>query len=243
MNKRLKILVTNDDGVCAAGISKLAAAASQLGDVWVAAPAKQCSGMSQRVTIDEKLIIKPVSFPVNVKGAYSVSGTPADCVSVALTLMGDQKPDFVFSGINEGCNAGFDIANSGTIGAAMEAVQSGIPALAFSVYERGGWELVDEHLLPIARELMAQQQEAGTVWNVNFPPVSSSELKGVLRERRIAPIHLYRTVFDRKALPDGAEEFALKLAMTGPGDVEEGTDIHALLHGYISVGRVKCAVM
>ena len=243
MNKRLKILVTNDDGVCAEGISKLAAAASQLGDVWVVAPEKQCSGMSQRVTIAEKLIVKPVNFPIDVRGAYSVSGTPADCVSAALTLLGELRPDFVFSGINEGCNAGFDIANSGTIGAAMEAVQSGIPAIAFSVYEKGGWELVDEHLLPITRELMAQPQEAGIVWNVNFPAVPAGELKGVLRERRIAPVHLYRTVFDREALPDGTEELKLKLAMAGPDDVEEGTDIHALLHGYISVGRVKCAVM
>ena len=120
MNKRLNILVANDDGIASPGLLRLANAAARLGDVWVAAPAGQCSGMSQRVTIAEKLIVKPVNFPIGVRGAYSVSGTPADCVSAALTLLGELRPDFVFSGINEGCNAGFDIANSGTIGAAME---------------------------------------------------------------------------------------------------------------------------
>ncbi len=147
MDKRLKILISNDDGIDSEGIWRLARLASELGDVWVCAPASQCSAMSQRLTIFNELIIKEYAPPVPVRGAYSISGTPADCVKLAVSHLLPEKPDYVFSGINCGYNAGFDIAYSGTIGAAMEGVMNGIPAIAFSAQHDGSFDVAEAHLL------------------------------------------------------------------------------------------------
>ena len=129
----MKILIVNDDSITAPGIEKLANAASCLGEVWVVAPEAQCSALSQKLTLREQLTVRKIEdFPVKAAGAYAVGGTPVDCVKVALTYILKEKPDYVFSGINNGYNAGFDIAYSGTLGAAFEGARSGIPSLAFS---------------------------------------------------------------------------------------------------------------
>ena len=133
MNKKTNILIVNDDGIESYGIAKLAAMAANFGDVWVVAPEGQCSGMSQRLTIFSELNVQEREFPATVRAAYSVSGTPADCVKVALKSLLPVWPDYVFSGINAGFNAGYDIAYSGTVGAAMEAVLHDIP----DAYSRG----------------------------------------------------------------------------------------------------------
>ena len=123
MKEKLKILIANDDGIRSEGIAKLARAAASFGTVWVAAPEHQCSGMSVRLTISEKsqMAVYRYDFPVPVEAAWSVDGTPADCVKVALNALLPFRPDIVLSGINDGLNAGLDVAYSGTIGAATEA--------------------------------------------------------------------------------------------------------------------------
>ena len=132
-----RILVVNDDGIGAEGIVRLAAAAKNLGEVWVVAPGQQCSAMSHCITVRGSLQIRQEDFPVPGVKAYSVAGTPADCVKVGIRHLMQDRPDVVFSGINCGYNVGVDILYSGTVGAAMEALVNGIPAIAFSE-ERGG---------------------------------------------------------------------------------------------------------
>ena len=102
----MRILVVNDDGIEAPGIRKLAELARQFGEVTVAAPKHQCSGMSHRITVDAGLEIARVDFPVEGVEAYSIDGTPADCVKVAISNIMKEKPDIVFSGINRGYNIG-----------------------------------------------------------------------------------------------------------------------------------------
>ena len=109
MNHKRKILLVNDDGIRADGLILLARLASRLGEVTVAAPDSQCSAMSHRITVHGELRVKKVDFPAGGVTAYSVSGTPADCVKVALHYLLSEKPDIVFSGINRGYNAGVDI--------------------------------------------------------------------------------------------------------------------------------------
>ena len=129
----MKILIVNDDSITAPGIEKLAKAASCLGEVWVVAPEEQCSALSQKLTLREQLTVRKVEdFPVDVAGAYAVGGTPVDCVKVALTYILKEKPDYVFSGINDGYNVGYDISYSGTLGAAFEAVKNGIDLVYIS---------------------------------------------------------------------------------------------------------------
>ena len=149
----MRILVVNDDGIKAPGIKRLVQMAAGLGEVWVVAPAAQCSAMSHRITVRGDLEVKPYDFPATGVTAYSVWGTPADCVKVALGCLMTEKPDIVFSGINAGYNVGRDILYSGTIGAAMEALCWGVPAIAFSVAEEDECEVLNTYLEPVAKEL------------------------------------------------------------------------------------------
>ena len=145
----MKILVVNDDSIHAPGLALLAEKAMALGEVWVVAPAHQCSAMSQRLSIHAALRVEKVDFPVPVRGAYQVDGTPVDCVKTALQYILPERPDFVFSGINAGYNVGFDIAYSGTLGAAFEAVMNGIRAIAFSSTMGKPLDVAREYLEPL----------------------------------------------------------------------------------------------
>ena len=133
----MNILITNDDGINAQGIAVLARAAAEFGQVTLVAPARQCSAMSHRITLGRPLRLEQVDFPVPQVEAYSLDGTPADCVKAALDAILTERPDVVLSGINHGYNVGFDVAYSGTVGAAMEALMNGISAIALSQNDVG----------------------------------------------------------------------------------------------------------
>ena len=142
----MNILITNDDGICAQGIAVLTKAASRFGKVTVVAPARQCSAMSHRITLGSPLTLQRVEFPWENVTGYSLSGTPADCVKAALDAILSEKPDVVLSGINHGYNVGFDVVYSGTVGAAMEALMNGIPAIALSQNDVGGFAVAERYL-------------------------------------------------------------------------------------------------
>ena len=240
MNKKTNILIVNDDGIEAYGIAKLAAMAANFGDVWVVAPEGQCSGMSQRLTIFSELNVQEREFPATVRAAYSVSGTPADCVKVALKSLLPVWPDYVFSGINAGFNAGYDIAYSGTVGAAMEAVLHDIPAIAFSTQHDGSYEITDKYLMPIAEELM-QKSNAGEIWNVNFPGGQACDFKGIIRGAEAAQSFFFENDY-QKSERDGKIVFTPFAKLLGPNDAPKGTDVWAVLNGYIAIGRIKNAL-
>ena len=240
MNKKTNILIVNDDGIESYGIAKLAAMAANFGDVWVVAPEGQCSGMSQRLTIFSGLNVQEREFPATVRAAYSVSGTPADCVKVALKSLLPVWPDYVFSGINAGFNAGYDIAYSGTVGAAMEAVLHDIPAIAFSTQHDGSYEITDKYLMPIAEELM-QKSNAGEIWNVNFPGGQACDFKGIIRGTEAAQSFFFENDY-QKLERDGKIVFTPFAKLLGPNDAPKGTDVWAVLNGYIAIGRIKNAL-
>lgn len=241
----MKILVVNDDSIHAPGIALLAKAAMELGEVTVVAPASQCSAMSQKLSIHTALKVEKVEdFPVDVKAAYQVEGTLVDCVKVALQYILEEKPDYVFSGINDGYNVGFDIAYSGTMGAALEAVMNGIPAMAFSNTIRSPLDIAEEFLVPIAKELMEEGLDRGEVWNVNFPAVERDQLKGILRDRTIAPLQFYSENYMENILPDGSVTLTGQgEPMTAEDEIPVGTDVEAVLNGYISIGKVRSMVL
>ena len=242
MNKRLNILVANDDGIASPGLLRLANAAARLGDVWVAAPAGQCSGMSQKITIAGEISVEKRNFPADVKAAYAIGGTPADCVKTAIKSLLPVKPDVVFSGINSGFNTGFDIAYSGTVAAAIEAVLNGIPAIAFSAQHDGSYDVTDRYILDIARELLAAPLAPGEIWNVNFPGCPLDEFKGILRERTIAPKFIFDNTYSANPR-SGGMTLIPDADFIAHGDAPAGSDIEAVLHGYISIGKVKSMVL
>lgn len=233
----MNILIVNDDSINAPGIAVLAEAALEFGDVWVVAPAEQCSAMSQKLTIHGDMQLEKVDdFPVKVKSAYKLAGTPVDCVKVALRSVLEETPDYVFSGINNGYNAGFDIAYSGTLGAAFEAVRNGIPAMAFSTAGNDKLPVATPYLVPMIRELMEAGLEQGRVWNVNFP---GKEPKGILWDRPVAGVSMYIEEYEKTELPDGRVTLTTRGKPIANERVPQGTDVHAIRQGYISISKVN----
>lgn len=236
----MKILIVNDDSITAPGIEKLAKAASCLGEVWVVAPEAQCSALSQKLTLREHLTVRKIEdFPAKAAGAYAVGGTPVDCVKVALAYILKKKPDYVFSGINNGYNAGFDIAYSGTLGAAFEGARSGIPSLAFSTAGDAHLDAVEPYLLPVIRELLEEKIEPGMIWNVNFPALKNRPLAGILRDRPVAPVSMYQETYIESIQPDGTVRLNCQGIPTPDSMVPAGTDVEAVRRGYISIGKVR----
>ncbi len=186
----MHILLVNDDGIKSPNLALLAEYALKLGRVTIVAPETQMSGMSQGMTLGRPLKVRRENFPVDGVTAYSCDGKPADCVKVGLSaLLVDDEPDFVFSGINNGYNAGYDVAYSGTVGAAEEALMHEIPAIAWSVDKGADLSLAREYLLPLMEELTKKPLSDG-IWNVNFPNCPVDECKGVRYDCRPADMQL-----------------------------------------------------
>ncbi|MGN0351810.1 MAG: 5'/3'-nucleotidase SurE [Roseburia sp.] len=238
----MRILITNDDGINAIGIHKLAEMAKKLGEVWVVAPEGQCSAMSQKITVSDKIrLAKAADFPVSGVKAYRLGGTPADCVKVAVEYLMKEKPDVVFSGINNGYNAGIEVSYSGTVAAAMEALLKGIPAIAFSTEANGIYDVVDANLFQIAKELVERPAGAGKIWNVNFPGCSETECKGILYERTLANTQYFLDSYEAEKQEDGSELLDLQgKRITSAG---AGTDLQVLIERYISIGTIRNVVI
>lgn len=238
----MNILIVNDDSISAPGIACLARAAAELGAVWVAAPARQCSALSQKLTLRELISLEEVAdFPAPVRKAWRIGGTPVDCVKVALEHLLDEKPDVVLSGINNGFNAGQDIAYSGTLGAAFEARRHSIPAIALSAAADKYLEQMEPHLVPILRVLTEKAADPGSVWNVNFPAVKEGKpLRGILRDRLVSPVSMYQERYVPVENEDGKIWLECVGCPTPDGMIPEGTDAAAVRAGYISIGQVGC---
>ncbi|MBO6206863.1 MAG: 5'/3'-nucleotidase SurE [Lachnospiraceae bacterium] len=239
----MRILVTNDDGIGAEGLRRLAETAKRFGEVWVVAPADQCSAMSQCVTIRKSLTVRPEDFPVDGVKAYSVTGTPADCVDAALGyLMKDHRPDWCFSGMNRGYNAGFDIAYSGTVGAAMQALMLGVPAIAFSNQMGDVYEVADRYMAEIAEELLKKEKLTHEIWNVNFPGCSLEDCKGIEWDVEIESIPYYYGDYPVEKRADGSVILHDR-NVYHEDHGERHTDVAALLHNKVSVGKIRSMVL
>ena len=227
--KRLKILIANDDGIRSEGIAHLARAAAQFGSVWGAAPERQCSGMSVRLTISEtsEMAVYRYDFPAPVEAAWSVDGTPADCVKVALRALLPFTPDVVLSGINDGMNAGLDVAYSGTVAVSMRNDKS--------------FEVTDHYLPAVLEELLDQPSARGELWNVNFPTCPLSDCRGILRDRFPEKRSYYENYYHCVREENGVQYLSPKATVLRPDEVTDGSDIQAVLNGFVSIGKVRCA--
>lgn len=237
----MRILVTNDDGIKAEGIRRLAEVAKRFGEVWVVAPETQCSAMSHRLTVQIPITVRAAEFPVDGVKSYQVGGTPADCIKAAVLELMPEKPDLVFSGINYGYNAGADILYSGTVGACMEALTQGIPSIAFSYQANDIYDTVDAYIEKIAEKLLGEQIAANEIWNVNFPGIRAEDCKGIKWDCTPAKHAFYIDHYLREELGDGG--FTLKADGIPATEAKPGTDIAALLDGYISVGKIRNTIL
>ncbi len=233
----MNIMITNDDGIDAAGLVKLAEAAKKYGQVTVVAPSKQQSGTSHSINLHYPFGAREVDFPVKGVKAFSADGSPADCVRLGILSLVDSRPDIVLSGVNFGYNSGTDCQYSGTIGAAMEAIFQGIPAIAFSEGFDESHSMVDAYLEQIMGIVMDMEHREHSIINVNFPQIKPDELKGILMDRTVSRGFLFKDHYNVEIMPDGTKTYMVEGVLTD--NAEEGSDLRALLDGYISIGYVR----
>ena len=237
----MRILITNDDGIDAPGLAILEEAARTLSDdVWTVAPATEQSGQGSAITLADPLRVSHLSGQ-----RYAVSGTPADCVTMALNVVMDGKPDLVLSGVNQGFNIADDMPYSGTVGAALHAASCGIRAFAFSqAYNRLGqekdtdiWTAAREHCAATIKTLLTTPEQPRIVLNVNFPPCPASEVTGlaVVRQGNRAEHMVYTD--DREDGRGGAYHWVR--FRRDAGDAPTDTDLGAMAARQISVTPIR----
>lgn len=234
----MRILITNDDGINANGIIRLAKAAKELGEVWIVAPLDQRSAASHSISLHSHIDVFPHDFPVNDVKAFSCSGTPADCVRVGSLNIMPYKPDLVLSGLNNGYNVASDIQYSATAGAAFEGAFQGITSIALSEEADKLHEVSDRYLNAILRDLADKKLGYGQIFNVNFPGCPLSECKGILKDRKISHGMFFRDHYIELAK---LENDGIRLMVEGDynEDAEPDTDFRAVVDKYISVSVVN----
>ncbi|MBQ7677486.1 MAG: 5'/3'-nucleotidase SurE [Lachnospiraceae bacterium] len=233
-----QILITNDDGIDADGLRRLAEAAKEFGEVWVVAPDGQRSAASHSITLHAPIDVYPVRYPVEGVHAYKCTGTPGDCVRTGSLGIMSKRPDVVLSGINKGYNVASDIQYSATAGAAFEGAFQGYLSIALSEGFGECHEVTDAYLTEILTMLLDRPFAAGTIWNVNFPDCALEECRGVLRDRTVSKGMFYKDTYDVIAkLPD--DGVRLMVHGTYSEDAEEGTDFRAIVDRFVSIGQVK----
>ena len=231
-----KIMITNDDGINADGLVRLARAAAEFGEVWVVAPDSERSAMSHSLTLRHPFEAWEVDFPVPGVHAYACDGQPTDCVRIGVLNIVPGKPDHVFSGINYGYNIATDIQYSATAGAAFEAAFQGIHAIAFSEDGSDMHEVTDRYLKEVMAELIEKPLPYGQIWNVNFPGCRLVECGGILRERLVSKDVFFEDRYIETPVSEGRISYMVEGIRKF--DAEEASDLKAILDNYVSIGSV-----
>ena len=230
------ILVTNDDGISAPGIRTLIHAMNQLGDVVVVAPDSPQSGMGHAITLHESLRLKPMSIDAGPQTEYACSGTPVDCVKLAVhEVLKDRKPDLIVSGVNHGSNASVNVIYSGTMSAAVEGAMQGVPSIGFSLLDYrwdADFRAVEPYLKQIAKDALDHGLPEGVCLNVNFPHADKAPYAGVRVARQA--LGYWKEAFEERMDPYGKPYYWMRGDYHNP-DGAEDTDIWALDRGFVSI--------
>ena len=236
MNRR--ILITNDDGIEADGIRKLAEIAREFGEVTIVAPDTQRSAASHHCIFNRPLILKEYDFGLDGVKAFTLDGTPADCVRVGIFAVSDSKPDVVLSGINHGYNISSDIQYSGTVGAALEAAFLGIRGVAVSYgnHEFKATDIVDRYLPELLAEYMEKLLPSNQIWNINIPDCRADECRGICRDAVMNTENFYDDQYMKELAGD--KTWAVTNIARRVWKGSEGSDLDAVINRFIAVGTV-----
>jgi 5'-nucleotidase len=230
MVERLKILVTNDDGIQSQGIIVLAKALQDVGDVVVIAPDREKSATAHSLTLHRPLRVEKIR-----KNVYAVDGTPADCVHLAVNGILSEGPQLVVSGINKGPNLGNDITYSGTVSAAFEGTLLGIPSFAISLASRSHFKFrpAARFAARVARHLMKKGLPRDTFLNINVPNLDEKEIRSykITRQGRY---HVHGNQAVEKVDPRGRKYYWIG-GGTMVFDQRGETDHEAVSEGFISI--------
>lgn len=227
------ILITNDDGIDAEGMKALCRSLEEIGTIFIVAPEQEQSASSHAITLDKPLRIKEYN-----PNKFGVSGTPTDCVLLAVHAILERNPDLIVSGINHGPNMGEDVTYSGTVAAAIEGSILGIPSMAVSI---ASWEPVSFAEAAAASKYLACKMldpsiPKASLWNVNVPPADMYRIKGI----KITKLgsRTYKDIIIRKKDPRGRDYFWI--GGEEPGwSIEDNTDFKAVTSGYISLTPLR----
>lgn len=232
------ILVVNDDGITAPGIRNLVEAVKDLGKIVVVAPDKPQSGMGHAITIGQPLRLTAVPLFEGIE-AYQCTGTPVDCVKLAVDKVLHRKPDLCISGINHGANHSINVIYSGTMSAAVEAAIESIPSIGFSLLDHSieaNFDAARKYARIIVEQVLKRKADKHMVLNVNFPNVEDSLIKGIRICRQAYA--KYEEDFIERNDPNGRKYYWL----TGEFinfDKGRDTDVWALENNYVSVVPVQ----
>lgn len=234
----MQILLTNDDGIYAPGIAALKHNIQDLGQVTVVAPDVEQSGVGHSITFSYPLRIREAHLDNEFIG-YSVNGSPADCVKLAIYEVMKHRPDVVISGINMGSNVGIHILYSGTVAAALEAAIMGFPSIAVSFEISSRYDDIHS-AAKVARKIIERiithKLPKGSLLNVNIPSIPPDQIKGIKVTRQFA--RDFKENFEKRIDPSGKAYYWL-IGTNKTLHREEDTDIHAVNEGYISITPLR----
>lgn len=217
----MKVLISNDDGIFAQGIQALANALAKAGhQVTVVCPDRERSATGHGLTLHKPIRAERIESVFHeTVAAWACSGTPSDCVKLALGAILDDPPDLVCSGINHGANLGTDVLYSGTVSAAMEGVIEGIPSIAFSLtsFAHRDFQPAADFAVELVGAIAAQPLPALSLLNVNVPAVAREEIAGVAITRQ--GVRRYIDLFEKRVDPRGKTYYWLA------GEVVEDAEI------------------
>ncbi|PCJ87002.1 MAG: 5'/3'-nucleotidase SurE [Flavobacteriales bacterium] len=238
MAKRPLILVSNDDGITAPGIRALVEVMKTMGDVVVVAPDKPQSGSGMAITVNSTLRINKVQVDDDIEG-FSCSGTPVDCVKLAIDKIVSRKPDLIVSGINHGANFSINVIYSGTMSAAIEGALENIPSIGFSLLDHSleaDFTATKKYVKDITEKVLKKGLPKGICLNVNVPAIDEYQIKGV-KVCRQANAN-WEEEFDERKDPTGKKYFWLTGVFRNY-DEGKDTDIWALENNYVSIVPVQ----
>ncbi|KNZ70237.1 stationary-phase survival protein SurE [Thermincola ferriacetica] len=230
----MKILLSNDDGINAAGIQALREAMETVGEVVIVAPDRPKSASGHGITVHKPLRVDEIRYSNSSTKGYAVNGTPSDCVKLALEGLLTKRPDIVVSGINFGPNLGTDVLYSGTVSAALEGVIHGIPSIAVSLasYEKEDYTLAARAAIQVVKAVVEKGLPDETLLNINVPAVPEKEIKGITVTK--LGKRIYKNTFEKRKDPRGRDYYWMAgEAVDLAGDPD--TDINAVKRNEISV--------
>jgi len=238
MEKKLSILVSNDDGILSEGLGALVKELKTIADVTIVAPDSQQSAVGHAITVHRPLRVREVKKDGELFG-YTVDGTPADCVKLAIRNVMKTKPDLVISGINHGSNTAISVIYSGTVSAATEGTILGIPSFAMSLttFEaNANFSYAAKFARQLALKVVENGLPNGTLLNVNVPPLSEQEIQGVVITRQGKSI--WNDEFEARRDPGNKQYFWLKGELVEL-DEEEDIDQRAILNNKVSITPIQ----
>ena len=236
----MRILVSNDDGIYAAGIRALVESLVTEQEVYVIAPDRERSAAGHSLTLHTPLRAEEVDMDLKVARAWAITGTPGDCIKIGVNAILDFKPDLIISGINHGPNLGADVLYSGTVSAAMEGAVLNFPSIAISLASNGKVANMDfkysaEFIRKFIRRIPEIKFPKKTILNINVPAIDGNFITGI--EMTKLGTRMYTDTYEKRIDPRGKVYYWLAGEMVTT-DEEAGTDITAIRNNKISITPV-----